>query len=315
MLTLKEGANAETAWKDTPDDFKAKIIEQAKKDGGLSIRTKDEETSFTKSFETRQQQEVDKAYGRHKTETETIIAEITGLKPNDNEKASDFLKRAVTDKLKDVKALEDKIKLFETKGIDSDGLAKELRTQKENLEKLLAEKTNEFTNKEKEYSGKIFSFQVSSEIDKAFGEFRGTLGVPGMDEKLFSDVLAARMNKFHAENKAASFENGLVWKDAAGTTYTSKTDGKPQSTKERLFAYFEDLVDKGKAQGGSGSGDGKKDDGKPAEWKNIKLPAEVKTKTELWAYLFKDSNGPKMDQNSKEGNEAYENLGKDLKLR
>lgn len=307
MLTIKEGTPAEKVWSETPKETQD-IVLKSLENAGHIVRTKDQDKEYVKS---QVQTEADKVYKKHQDQVDATVFEITGIQKNAEEKTSDYQKRAITEKLKVVKDLETQINELKTKGVDGNALAAELKQQKDQLQQLMQTKEKEWSEKYTGLQTQVFTTEVNNNVDKVVAEYKSKMRAD-IDPALVPDIIAARLAKFHSENKASQVEGVLVWKDKEGTTRIAKTNGAPQTTAEVLEGYFADLFDKGKQGGGAGSGKpGEGGKGGDAKWKSLTLPAEVKSKAELYKWLTTEH---KMDDMSKDFNEAYTALGKDLPI-
>lgn len=307
MFTIKEGTAPEKVGEGTAPEVIESITKFLEK-GGRVIRTTEQDAEYVRS---KAQQEADKAFYNHAKMVDTTIAELTGItKADEKEKTTDYAKRALAEKLKAVNDLQAQLADLKSKGADGNALAAEYKGRVSQLENQIA-KLNEEKGKEiNELKGRIFESTVGGHVQTAFGELRAILGVQGLDPKLMEDIIAARMLRFRSENNPVESEGMLIWKDKEGNVRLSKQNAKPLSTKEILEPYFADLIDKGKKQGGAGSG-GAGGGGATETWKDLSLPSEVKSRNELYKWLRDDA---KIPENSKEFNEAFANLGKNLPI-
>ena len=291
----------------------------SKPPAGIVIRTADQERTL---LSTQMQQAEDKAYSKSRKEVDDMVLELTGIaKATDgHEKTLDYLKRATAEKLKEVTALKSQVDDFKNKGVEGNALAMELKRKNEQLEQLVQQVKKEKDDTLAKYEADIFGSKVDLEINAALGEFR-PLMITTTEPKIIDDVIEARVARFKRENKAAFSQSDkmVTWADPVNSAIRlNKDDAKPSATKVLLRNYFEDLFDKGKQQGGAGSGGNGKEGGAGANgkdnpaWKSIKLPAEVKARTQLYEFLKNDQ---KMAENTKEFNEAFDALGKDLPIR
>lgn len=306
MFIVKEGTPADKIGEGTPPEVLESFTKFLEKSGRV-IRTTEQDTDFVK---TKVQAEVDKAYGTQAKQFDSILNEVTGFNKLDTEKTTDYAKRAITEKLKLVGELQKELKELKDKGADGNVLAQEYKGQIAQLQSQIKSLNDEKVKEVETLKGQIFESNLSARIEHAFAEIRASLGIAGLDPKLMDDIIAARMIKFRSENKAKEFDGILVWTDQGGNVKNSKQNGKPLSTKEVLEPYFGDLVDKGKKQGGAGSGEGDGGQG-DAKWKTLTLPSSVQSKAELYKWLRDDN---KMDENTKDFNDAYQSLGVKLPI-
>lgn len=285
---------------------------------GFVVRTTDQDKAH---LQAQLKTAEDKAYSASKNEVDALVLKLTGLPRNNEEKTSDYLERAMTDKLKDVNALKAKIKDFENNGANGNALALEYKKRNEELEALVQQVKKEKDDEIAKLQQGAFEGLVKSQIDNALAEFRPNLR-SDIDPVVLNDAVEARVARFTRENKAvmSKIDNSIAWTDPANPTITrlNKEDAKPSETKTLLKNYLGDLFDKGKEQNGAGSGPaGKGGDGGAgaggagagASWKNIKVPNEIKDQVGLYDFLT----GPmKMKDGTKEMNEAFMALKGDL---
>lgn len=308
MFIIKDGVESDQVGQGTEESTVESIKNWLGKEG-YTIRTSDQDADYLKN---NTQKEVNKMFANSKVEIENKIKEITGFeRASDSEKAIEYLERCMTQLLNDKNTLSDKIKEFEEKGVDGNAQAAEYKNQLDALQvqytNLKDEMKEQLSAKDNEIFMNNFKGQVSNEMAK----ISQTLD-KSIKPEIMQDVIAARLNKFYAENKPVAFEDTIIFKDANGTTIQNKTDGKPKSTSEILIDYFGDLVDKGRQQGGSGSGD----DGQGGEGGNDddipETPDHIKSKVELHSYIQEKLES---DVNSKNFSKLYNAMGKDLPMR
>lgn len=314
MFIIKEGTPTDKVGEGTTADTIATINKYLEKQG-YTIRTVDQDTKYT-------QQKIDEAFFKRNNQLEQTIKEITGIEPKaeEKEKYFDFLKRAMSEKLASVQgsqtevtALKAKIAELE-KGGGNATVIEEYKVQLKTAQEAVATTKKEYEAKLASLQGDVFNGKVSTHIEKAMAELRTKLKKLDFPE----DVIAARLAKFEKENKAAEFEGMIIFKDPTGATRTSKKDGKVMTAAEILQEeIFADLIDTGRKAGGAGSGGagaGGAGGGKegPA-WKNIQIDKTViNNRQALYKTLTTDHG---LAENSKDFNEAFAELGKDLPIR
>ena len=310
MFIIKEGVTGDQIGQNTEDSTKQSIINWLGQNG-YTVRTGDEDKSFVNS---KVQTEVNNMYAKSRVELEERVKQLTGIdRTGDGEKASDYMERAFKEKLAGIEELNKQIETLKSQGVNGNEQAQEYKKQLEelqaNYQKLSSEKDEQIEGLHKQ----IFDSQVKSIIDTELSSILPTLNAD-IDPTLMRDIVDTRLRKFNAENKAAKFEDSIIFKDANGTTITSKQDGKPMNAAELLKPYFEDLVDKKRRQNGAGSGSGFTIDpeGKKIE---VNKPDNVKTKVQLTEFLTRTEGGPKLDVNTKEFAQAFNELGKELPLK
>lgn len=309
MFTIKEGTPPEKIGEGTsPETLKA-ISEYLERNGSI-IRTADQEKSFREMMSN---QDVNKALSDSHAKTEATIFETTGIEKKPGEKFYDYHKRALGEKLTNVKILEDKVKKYESEGFQSSDLLKQARIDLEKAQATIAEQNNEWKKKFETKESEIFNSRVDSEIERVLGELRASID-PTIKPELVPDILAARLAKFRNENQPYNSDGFVVWKDPkTGATRTSKQDGKAQNFKDLFTPYLADVAGTPRQQSGAGSGSNQQDhSGGGRKYNEITLPDSVKTQVELTAFLVKEM---KMDPSGKDFVKAFEALKGDMKLR
>lgn len=308
MFIIKEGTPAEKIGEGTPPEVLEAITKHLEKTGHV-IRTTDQEKNFLSQHT---QTEVDKVLGERNRQFEATIFETTGIQKQANEKFYDYHKRALTDKLAEVKGLQEKIAEFEQKGLQGSDLAKQYKTELENTQKQIQTLNQEWEGKLKAKDEEVFSTKINTDVEKEVSELKAKID-PTIPPHLHGDIISARLAKFNAENKAASLEGMIVWKNAKGETIIDTKSGKPKNLKEILPTYFGDVIKEQRQQGGAGSGgQGNNGGTPPAKWKEIALPTTVTSQVKLTDFLMKEA---KLDPSSKEYSEAFEGLKGTLPLK
>ena len=313
MFVIKEGTAPDKIGEGTDEATQKSITEFLSKKGYV-VRTADQDKEY---LTTQTQQGIDKVLGERNTQIEQTINKITGIQKNSGEKYYDYMERAVNEKLKEVSVLQGKIKEYETKGLDGSALAQQLKKQLEDTQAQVKAINEEWAGKMTAKEQEVFTTKVSGEVDRTMSRFRMEFR-QDIEPTILEAAIEGRLTKFRTENLPKNVEGHIIYTDPQGVTRNSKTDGKPKNTEDILRELFADLFDKKRVQGGAGSGgDGGSGGGDAgAKWKNIQLPAEVDTKVKLYNYLTKTL---KMAQDTKETakefSEAYENLGKNLRLK
>ena len=309
MFTIKEGTAPDKIGEGTTPETLKSITDYLSKHGHV-IRTADQDKEFLTNST---QAEIDRVLGERNQKMEETILKTTGIKKNQAEKFYDYHERALVEKLNGVKALEDKIKKYETEGFQGSEMLKQLKLDLEQAKHQLEETNSEWKKKFDAKEGEIFGSRIESEIEKVLGELRATLD-PTIRPELIPDILAARLAKFRSENTPYNSDGIIVWKDAkTGTTRTSKQDGKAQNFKDLFTPYLADVAGKPRQQGGAGSGsNGAGHEGGGKKYNEITLPDTIKTRVQLTDYLIKEM---KMDPNSSDFAKAFDALGADMKLR
>lgn len=308
MFTIKEGTPAEKIGEGTPPEVLKSITDYLSKHGHV-IRTVDQDKEFLTNST---QAEIDRVLGERNQKMEETILKTTGIKKNQAEKFYDYHERALVEKLNNVKTLEDKIKKYETEGMQGSEIVKQLKIDLDKANHQLEETNNEWKKKFESKESEIFSSRVESEVDKVLAELRATLD-PTIRPELIPDILAARLAKFRSENQPYNSDGLIVWKDPkTQATRTSKQDGKAQNFKDLFTPYLADVAGKPRNQGGAGSGSNDQGHQGGKKYNEITLPDSVKTRVQLTDYLIKEM---KMDPNSSDFAKAFDALGVDLKLR
>lgn len=309
MFIIKEGTPADKVGEGTTEDT-VKSMNSFLEKQGYVVRSKDQDSSF---LQTHTQQEINKVIGERNAQFEATILETTGIGKTQGEKFHEYHKRALSEKLKEVNELQTKLKGLEEKGVSGSELAQQYKRDLEAARSQITSLNTEWEKKLQDKEGEVFSTKVNTDIEKIIAEVKAVID-PTIKPDLVEDIISARISKFYAENKAANLDGITVWKDSNGVTQTNKKDGKPQNTKERLLPYFENIMNKQRQQGGSGSGDsGQGGEGQTQpKWKETTLPPEIKSRVQLGEYLIKSL---KLDASTKDYTDAFESLKGNLPLR
>lgn len=311
MFTIKEGTPADKIGEGTPPEVLSSIQDFLKKSGHV-IRTADEDNQF---HSTRTQAEVDRALGERYAKLDEMILAQTGIAKIHGEKASDYQKRALEEKLKEVTTLAGKVKEYETKGVEGSALVQQFKRDAEASREQVARQNEEFNKWKADKENEIFGSRVESEIERNLSEVRTKID-PTIRPELAADVLAARLAKFRREYEPYSAEGGVIlWKNTTTkATAMSKQDGRPLDFKELFTTYVADIAGVERKQGGAGSGAAGQGGagGQGSSFEGLVLPPEIKTQMALMDWL--DSKG--MKPGSAECTKAFNGLkGFELKLR
>lgn len=315
MFIIKEGTPADKVGEGTTPEVIASVTKFLEGQG-LTVRNAAQDKTWS-------QGQIDQAFYVRNNQIEQTIKELTGIDPLQGEKYFDYLKRTVTEiKSKsgsgdnaEIVALKKKISDLEGSGGNATAI-EEYKRQLETAQATAKTVREELEGKINKLNGEIFSGRVSGTVNGALTKDI----LPKLKKLDFQDeIIAARLARFEKENIASDFDGHIIFKKPDGTTHTSKKDGKPQSAAERLDEYFSDLYDKDRKQGGAGSGSeggnagGGAGGGADKPWKNINVDkAVIKNKQMLYKSL-KDEH--KLVEGSKDFNEAYAELSKDLPIR
>ncbi len=309
MFTIKEGTAPEKVGEGTDETTEKAIVSYLEKKGHV-IRTAKQDQEY---LEAQVQPKVDKVLGERNTQIEQTVFKITGLDKKAGEKFYEYMERAVNDKLKDVTTLTEKIKEYEAKGLEGSALAQQYKKQLEETQTQVKQLNEEWQGKFSQKETEVFGAKVESEIERSLSKLRASFR-QDIEPAILEDAIAGKLYKFRNENKPKDLDGHIIYTDANGVTKNSKVDGKPKNTDEILGELFVELVDKKRQQGGAGSGgEGKGGEGTgQGKWKDITVPATITTKMKLHSYLSKEL---KMNPDTKDFSEAFDNLGKDLPLR
>jgi hypothetical protein len=165
--------------------------------------------------------------------------------------------------------------------------------------------------------GQFFGTRLNGSWEKSVGEMRPKF----IENQFLNSELEMRKSKFFSEHQAEESNGQIVYKKKLdGKILISTKDGKPKSTDEIVDELYKDLIDKKRAQGGSGSGGGGNGGegsnggaADPSKWKEQQVPIDrIKTGVQLHEYMVKEL---KMDQNTKEFGEAFKHWMTTHKLR
>lgn len=305
MFLIKEGT---TPGEGTPKETKDAIKKWMEKEGFV-IRTEKEDESYVTA---KVKDEVDTIMAERNQQVTDDIKELTGSEPKPNEKWHVFMKRAVKES---TDVLNSKISQLEksNKGGDNDEEITSLKEQVKDLEKMVADKEKEKTELQESFETEKKTETVKSRIQKSIDAMADKF--KDVDKTILNDSIEMRKSKI-----MDSFEVKEV--DGVEMLYDKKTnkpirgnDGQPLSLEDKVSETFNDLIDESKNRK-PGGGTGKPGSGNPGsdggekKWESIEVQA--KTKTALYDEL---RDGHKLDPESKDFNEAFENLGKEMPLR
>src|SRR5687768_7830519 len=110
MLILKPDTDQNKVLEGTDPKLVESILTdltKTKLPDGFVVRTLDQDKAH---LQAQLKNAEDKVYSASKNEVDALVLKLTGLPRNNEEKTSDYLERAMTEKLKDVNALKAKIK-------------------------------------------------------------------------------------------------------------------------------------------------------------------------------------------------------------
>lgn len=275
---------------------------------GLVFRTPKQEEDFKANYA----QQVTTGYeAKAYTNVEKAVFESTGIEKKANEKASDYVNRAFNEDKTVRTTLKTELDELKAKRTDGDA-TKEDKTRITALEKLLETQKGEFEAKLTNAEKAIVSAKAQNSKDAALAQIKTKLK-PSLDKEIVGDLVAIRTQRFDEAFSPKVKEDGsIVWVNKEGEEQLNTTTYKPKTAEELMSDFFKDLFDTGKKQEGAGS-NGKGKAGKQAETFDANshtLPETVKTRVQLTAHLKELG----LTVDSKDFDEAFKILGKDLKL-
>lgn len=304
MFIIKEGTNNGEG---TPQEVKKEILAWLQQEGYVT-RTKQEDKTFV---DNKVQDEVDTIMSERNTQLTNDIKELTGVEPNENEKYYKYLKRAFNEKKQ---GLENEIKTLKEKGStnDSDDV-KALKEQISELESSLSEKIKEVEDTKKTYEEKIAQEAVSRKVESTISGFKKNF--KDLDESVLNDAVENRRRKFDDSFKVVTEEDVDLVYDKKTNKPLRDQAGQPVKLQDHLKNSFNDLIDSKKAASGAGTGSGSGNgDNKEKPYSNYLSGVKekgLKNQTQLYDYLRDEA---KLDETSKDFNEAFDGIKKDLEL-
>lgn len=274
------------------------------------VRDEAEETTFKTNYEstvvgTKTKEFADKL--------EADVLALTGIKKKDaNEKYYDYFKRATTEKLAAVTALQTELDALKLNHNPSAADKKRI----EQLEAAVLEKETALTTHKTEAQKQIAQLKVGNELAAEVAKLRTRYkadipaGVIEIVEKTAMQQLLAI---------AVVQDDGKVtYMGPDGKPIVDTANYQPKTADKLLEDALKDILDPGKVQPGAGSGaPGAGGAPAPGAGGNGKktvvtvLPPDVKSKVQLTDYLLKMG----YTQDEEDFNKVYSELGKALPLR
>lgn len=307
MFLIKEGST--TPGEGTDKKTKESIVSWLEKEG-MIVRTKDQEENFLKS---KVQDEVDEIMSTRNQQVTDDIKELTGAEPRKNEKWHEFMKRAVKETNEQ---LTTKISQLEksNKSGDNDEEIKSLKEQVKDLEKMVSEKEKEIEDTKNTYETEKKVDTIKGRIQKGIDALKSKF--KEVDENILNDSIEIRKQKIMNDYDIKETDGVEMIYDKKTNKPIRGKDGSPISLEDQINETFADLVDSSKNKPGGGTG--KPGSGSPGgdggagdkKWSTIKPKST--TQAELYDELAGDH---KMDPLSKDFDEAFTELGKEMPLK
>jgi hypothetical protein len=252
---------------------------------GYVVRSTDEDSTYHKNLT---EKEVNSRMAKVYNDFHGSIKELTGIDPDNNEKAGDFLKRAITTLNDSYSTKEQELQKKLEQKLSSDEATAEIRKQFETFKstsKAELDKRDEEVNKLRQG---IFQSRVDGILDSAIDQIKGSLK-SDLNDWVIQSTLQNLKNQFKAGTIAKEVDGNIIFNDSNDQPLLDPKNANPRSAFDLMMEQIpEDLIDKGRQQGGAGSGEGsqggKGDQGGAGEF-DLSLPAEVKTRTDLVNYL------------------------------
>lgn len=309
MFIIKEGTQPNAIGQGTEDNTRKSIISWLGSQG-FTVRTAEEDNGYVN---TNVQEEVNRMFAKSKVELEEKVKELTGIdRHGEGEKATDYLVRAVNQRIGELPTLQAKLKKLEEEGLQGNEQATEYKNQLEKLQSdyqaLKSEMDEKLSSKDKEIFMNGVRHQENNELAKLRPLFDQSI-----KSEFMEDIVKSRLDKFRSENTPHQLEDQIIYKDAQGNTKTSQQDGKPMSTSEVLLPYFKEIIDETRKAAGAGS-NGQGGAGNGQAKTQLQRPEGVTSRVKLHEWL-RSTDGPNLNESTAEFSEAFNELGKDLPIR
>ncbi|MHC4546709.1 MAG: hypothetical protein ACYTDW_20580, partial [Planctomycetota bacterium] len=225
------------------------------------------------------------------------IKEASGVEGKDNEKATDYAKRAFETKNELLTQASTELKQYKDEQINKDDTLKQLNTQlkgvKEELKSAKAETEQIKTDFKQEKFNSLLKVTIDSAVDSFKGKFKK------MDERVLQNNIAAEVAKFKAKYTAKELDGAIVFYEG-DKPVLDPDNGNMKGAAALIGEQLEYLIDEGQHKTGTGA------KGSGGNGKDLTIPENVKTKSDLVEYLVKEQ---KMDSNSDEFMDAYDKYG------
>jgi hypothetical protein len=273
-------------------------------DQGFVIRTADEDKTYHQNLT---EKEVNARMSKVYNDFHGSIRELTGIDPENNEKAGDFLKRSISTLNQKYESEKSELqKKLEAK-LNSDEATAEIRKQ---FDSFKATSKEELTKRDQELENlkrSIFTGRVSEIVKSATERIRGQLK-PDLNEWVVNQTLDALANKFLNDTIAKEVDGNIIFNDSNDQPLLDPKNANPRSAFDLMIEQVpDDLLDKARQQGGAGSGEGSqgdKGDQGGGEFE-LSLPPEVTTKTQLLDFLKKALKDKGIDHTHKDFTKYY----------
>ena len=230
------------------------------------------------------------------------VKESSGIEPQNNEKATDFAKRAFSEKNELLTTASEELNKYKDEQITKDDTLSQLNTQLKGVKEELKTARGEVENLKNQSKQEKFNAMLQASIDSAVESFRPKF--KKMDERVLENNVQAEISKFRERYTAKELDGAIVFYDGDKPVLDSET-GNMKGVSAILSEQLEYLIDAGRQQTGTGTQQS------GTNGKDLVLPEAVKSKSQLIDWLVKEQ---KMDSNSDAFMDAYDKYGKDLPL-
>ncbi len=208
---------------------------------------------------------------------ESSIKEVSGVDKAQGEKATEYLKRAVTGMKSELTDLKQKAKEGKLTEYEKERVGQ--------LESQLSTKDTEFKKERDTWQAERLNFRVSNDVDNGLAVVKAKLK-KDLSGDVLTDIVDARINRFRNEYKAEVVKDGdkdiLIYRNSKGETVNNENH-KPANAEYILSTLFSPYFDTNAQQTGTGSGrqtNEAKQGEKPTK-DTYKPSAEITTRTQL----------------------------------
>lgn len=243
---------------------------------GLVMRSATDEETFTTNLKSQIVGQEDLPAYRN---IETKIAELTGQKKNDGEKATEFLTRVVKPIKEGYESAQAELQTLRDKPGEASA---EDKNRIKALEKMIEDTKTDYETKLGNAQKQLVDFKVQGTLDAAIAQVRAMdLDVA---DAVKNDVFDARLNRFKSKvGIQLDAEGNAIPVNPDGTPILDKTTLKPRAISDLLKEEFTDIVKKAEPEKKGTGATGSSAAGADA---NVDLTG-YKTKVELTTALQK----------------------------
>lgn len=217
------------------------------KETGFRVRTEQEEQEFLTRFKDTQISE----YSKSQWETvENAVKEVAGVEKVENEKATDYLKRAFSEKLKGVEELNKQLEELKKDG-DKSGV---LKAEIEKIQAEAAQKIAEATQEKEQLLRTIQTEKLSNSIQNELSELRGKYN-KDLDDNIIKGFEANILNQLNPQSIKEVEQDGKKHLILLKEDGTPMVDGefKQVTVKSFLENALKPIFGEQKQQNGAGT--------------------------------------------------------------